>query len=114
MGRGPPLPPVRAALRAPTLAEDALAPAGLDQLLLEDLEALAQALRLAGERRVGDTVAVPEHDAGEVLPLEALVDAQHEEGAILRGEGVADGGELVLGLGAQVGPRLGADLLLDR
>src|SRR5438477_1378124 len=101
----------------PLWADQPLSPAELIELFLDQLEALAQARRLALEDRLAGQRSViwfDPHHPREVGPAELLVDPEHQQCLILARQRLAQGRDACLAPGAQVRHRLAAQLLLQR
>src|SRR5262249_32968855 len=92
-------------------AEQALGLGHLPQLVLHQLEALAQPRRLPAAFLVGERL-FGEHRS-DVIPAEIAINAQEEKDLLLLGQRLAQLGELGLGLRAQERQRRGAHMLLQ-
>src|SRR5688572_20473804 len=90
----------------------ALASDHLANLILDALEPLAQRRRATVEIVLAD--AAPAEDPRDVAPRQAAIDAQHQERAIVRIQGLAQRGDSILHLGAMVRERRGANAVRGR
>src|SRR5688572_12788963 len=91
-------------------ADQTFAPPNLEELLLDELEALAQPrgfLLQTFPRERRRLVLV--HHASEIVPGKLAIDPENEQRSIVRRQRVPERGEAALALGAEVRERRGAD-----